>query len=694
MHSSRPKKRQRHLTKTEVYEKTCQILLASTPSQLYQLIKNVQLKIPPLPSSNISLSTISNLAHLHSEQIQTLLFHNLRKLKGYQGLLTFICTKNSPSMPNVPIIILLLATIREKEIFLRDLLDVPLRPDKRIENLANLLSMLIELKLNASLKDLVVAALKSSKHRQPIDYWNATVISRMLQDSQHSSQQYILFISYIQRQLHGIKMSTLKSKSVLQRIEEVVYDGFTSQQVVDHCRLMVEQLTSSYQSIDGQQSTIVIEKRNLLSGFFLICNKAYVRLHTLRKNGDTTIVLLPMSGWCVLGKEIIDDNDDDGGTNDTDAIRLSIVRGRFFTDQINSNFSENDITEMLTALQTTSTNGNIITVTFWDIFYRVACLCDDENDSFRLLWCCADHLDGPCQIVKIQLNNDKNLSLKYFCSMVVSSLNSVATNIASISLKSYSPSFSTTVISKNEQQMSAMSSIRCLTKLIGILSESNVYAWSSLIECGCMRVLNIILLRSKHFNDNGLLNTIIAMYRITQMSIELHSILPTTTEAHCRMYYNTSINLANDISDTMLCRALCRVMKKSSCKIIHECFELLVDNFHLVWKNVEKTNNKNEDFSMNALARSLTRGGIIETMKFLMRKGKVCPKDDKNNGTNKMKKSASSSSSSDYDSDGSLRKILNGKIEFFSSQWVISKIIFRQESVLHQFSTIMFVFFL
>ena len=192
----------------------------------------------------------------------------------------------------------------------------------------------------------------------------------------------------------------------------------------------------------------------------MICNKAYVRLHTLRKNGDTTIVLLPMSGWCVLGKEIIDDNDDDGGTNDTDAIRLSIVRGRFFTDQINSNFSENDITEMLTALQTTSTNGNIITVTFWDIFYRVACLCDDENDSFRLLWCCADHLDGPCQIVKIQLNNDKNLSLKYFCSMVVSSLNSVAPNIASISLKSYSPSFSTTVISKNEEQMSAMSSIR------------------------------------------------------------------------------------------------------------------------------------------------------------------------------------------------------------------------------------------
>ena len=48
------------------------------------------------------------------------------------------------------------------------------------------------------------------------------------------------------------------------------------------------------------------------------------------------------------------------------------------------------------------------------------------------------------------------------------------------------------------------------------------------------------------------------------MSIELHSILPTTTEAHCRMYYNTSINLANDISDKLI---IDNTMKKRATRL-------------------------------------------------------------------------------------------------------------------------------
>ena len=663
-----------------MHEKTCQILLNSTPTQLFQLLDAIALNVKTIPQPS-TLTTVATVVIAHSETIQQLLLHNLRSLPGYSGLLSILSTQFRISQKSL---LILLSATPAKVQFLADYLDAsrPGQPNSSTAILLNLLSMVVDFNVENDCKDLIVAAFKSSKHHQHLLSQNSTVSSMMQQLQQQQSTggsptgtlQQILLLGYIQRHLHGTNMSSLQSRSVLQTLSEVSYETFTTEQVVEHCRTIVEQLTITYQSIgedsigEGDEITATTantkEKRKLLAGFFVCCNKAYLRCRALQQNGDKRILLRPLTGWSRLvekgGVRVNAYTDDEGEDEEEEGFgvgaivhprRLSIVRGRFFTDQINARLNARDITEILTELRSS--------VTIWDIFYRVACLCDDQNDSFRLLWRMSDHLDNPCTIVQQQLNHALP-SLTCFCKMVVSSLNAIATPIASASSS----------LSSNNNSNNV--SIRCLTKLIGLLSASSIHAWSTFIECGCIRTLNIILLRSKHFNDNGILNSLTAMYRVTDMSMELHDRLNHNGSTHARIWKTTAITLAQNLSDVMFCRALCNVMKRHSSKIVCESMELLVNNMYEVWGTVEESrtgtmrrsgSSDHDEVQMAALAKSLSIGGIVATMKFIMRKGitTTCTtgtSQDQRNGTT----SNNHVEREKVDKDGTLRQVLNGKL--------------------------------
>jgi hypothetical protein len=233
-------------------------------------------------------------------------------------------------------------------------------------------------------------------------------------------------------------------------------------------------------------------------------------------------------------------------------------------------------------------------------------------------------------------------------------------------------------LSSNNNNNSNNVSIRCLTKLIGLLSASSIHAWSTFIECGCIRTLNIILHRAKHFNDNGILNSLTAMYRVTDMSMELHDRLNHNGSTHARIWKTTAITLAQNLSDVMFCRALCNVMKKYSCKIVYESMELLVNNIYEVWGTVEESrtgtmrssgssdHDDHDEVQMAALAKSLSMGGIVATMQCIMRKGVTNPTCT-TTGTSQDQRNGTSTTNNHVErekvgKDGTLRQVLNGKL--------------------------------
>ena len=420
-------------------------------------------------------------------------------------------------------------------------------------------------------------------------------------------------------------MKSLQSKSILSSVQELSFATTPSVDVIHLSRSYVEHLASSYQgTIDP------IEKTKLIASFFSLSNKTYTRLHTLSKSklpkgiGSQRILLLPEKGWVKLENNNSNDNNDNNATasshgdfedddfenEDEDEedesyllenerivnVRPCIVRGRFWTDQITSNLTNADVKEILHVLQP---------MCLWDIFYQLSCLCEDPNDSFRILWILADHLnsdhknntlDIQRQLTNPIQNNIHHLqwqtSLSSFCKMLVNSLRQLVTNITENSINpNNTNTINNTLTTDNNVSSSTTSSttsnttssttssttmdtilmaMRCLNKLIGILSSESSKAWSSLLINGAMTTLQLILFRHKHFNNNGVINSITAMHCICQQSLALydqHEHIDDQTVLFNTELYNlwrkTTSKLANDVSEVMYCVALTRVMRES-----------------------------------------------------------------------------------------------------------------------------------
>ena len=582
---------------------------------------------------------------------------------------------------HIPPLFLILATTQDKTVFLHDYFSEQSTTAKLLVLISVLLKSLIQYNVVDELKSSIAAALRSSKHTL-----NAATLQQLIKkdapkndaapkkDAAFQSMKYILLVGYLIRQLCGINMSTLQSKSVLQSVTDLSFDNSTAHEVIETSRSLVERLCSTHQSVDFANST---ERRKLLASFFVCCNKSYVRLHALRN-----VLLIPMVGWESLKAVNINTNiSDSNSDSDSDPSeaeteghlrneRPCIVRGRFWTDLL-SHLEDDDVHEILQTVHS---------VSLWDIFYRVSCLCDDPNDSFRILWKLADHLNAEktnVALVRVQLQNEQKYgqSLHNFCRMIVNSLRSLGMDISNID--------------REESTECLKWSMRCLTKLIGILSDAEPRAWSSLVNGGAITALNTILLRYKHFNDNSVLNSITAMYCLTQTAIGLYERLfddlgasdhsgheqqKSTTHAGLeRLWQQTTVKLSHEISELMFCIGILKVMNNSSCKIMFEAFELLVANVSEVWSMAEDTvedNNRNtassnngglESLQMSTLAESLSRANLVQSLLCLLRESEET--DQQKRGQAGAGGGAGvTGGGAGKVVDGNMRRILNGKL--------------------------------
>ena len=485
----------------------------------------------------------------------------------------------------------------------------------------------------------------------------------------------------------------------MQSIANVSYRNKTLDEVVQTCRSLVEHLAQSFQSVADD----VLEKRRLMFGFFVICNKSYEKLVELeRRVPMKRLLFIPMEGWATLapaggGHEDGDDEVDAQGhlleSERQTRQRPCVVVGRFWTDQITCfQWKKKDVHDLLRQVQTdiegrkrrgggglgksaASVASSATTTTLWDIFHRVACLCEDTNDSFRMLWKLADHLPivgsistpagaASTEEEEEEQERSKLQSMVCYCKMTVSSLRSLTTDRVG----------STSTPSTNEM---LKMSIRCLTKLIGAFSDIHLLAWSTLINDGVCTALNNILLRHNHFNDNGVVNTLSAMYCLLEASLDLDELYSMDDGRggggggggggrrlclNITEWATARSRMMTDISDTMFCRGVCGVMRKmDSCKITHEAFELLVNNMCQVWCSLEGKNiqdGSGECIAMETLSRGLSRCGLVKTMKHMLRRA---PEGEGGGGEGEGG-TKESSQGEVVVGGGTLRQVLNGKM--------------------------------
>ena len=705
--SRQPRKRQRLLTSTEVHEKTSHIVLSSNANQLYQLLSHVHV---PVSTSTVTLASIHVSVQSLAHPVQSLALHNLRSLPSYQPFLQLDLLE--PPLPShAPLLLLILATTSggasNLSGVLRDYLDV--QPGKKqassssslsssssssppVVRLGELLSTIVSHGMDDELRESLASALRDSTTTK----WTAASIQRLLSPSSPTSSsssstlsvRYVLLVSYLARQIDGDKMSTLQSISVMQSIANVSYRNKTLDEVIQTCRSLVEHLAQSFQSVADDVS----EKRRLMFGFFVICNKSYEKLVELEQRVPMKrLLLIPMEGWTTLASA--------GGGHDDDEVdaqghlleseratrqRPRVVVGRFWTDQITCfQWKKKDVHDLLRQVRADVTGrkrreggglgksaasvaSSATTTTLWDIFHRVACLCEDTNDSFRMLWKLADHLPivgsistpvGAASTEEGEEEEEEEIKLQSmvcYCKMTVSSLRSLTTDRVG----------STSTPSTNEM---LKMSIRCLTKLIGAFSDIHLLAWSTLINVGVCTALNNILLRHNHFNDNGVVNTLSAMYCLLEASLDLDELYSDDGRGGGRRlclnvteWTTARSRMMTDISDTMFCRGVCGVMKKmDSCKITHEAFELLVNNMCQVWCSLEGKNildGSGECIAMETLSRGLSRCGLVTTMKHMLRRA---PKGGRGEGEGRTKES---NQGEVVVGGGTLRQVLNGKM--------------------------------